>query len=133
MASRDLADLDPRLRPLAEQVIAACIAASTPVTVVCTLRSEPEQMAEIRAHQSWTAMSKHLPQPPDGLSLAIDLVPTILIGKLNWAPTDPAWWVIARAGVALGLRSGMDWNKAGLPLTGHTRPCFDPGHLELDV
>lgn len=133
MASRSLDDLDSRLRPLAEQVISDCESAGVPVTIITTLRSEAEQADEIARHQSWTAHSKHLPQPPEGKSLAIDLAPTACLDKPDWAPTDPTWWTIAMAGVRLGLRSGMDWSGAGLPPVGQPRPFWDAGHLELDV
>lgn len=130
MASRSLDDLDSRLKPLAQEVIAECLSFGIHVTVICTLRSEAEQADEIRKHQSWTAQSKHLAQPPEGKSLAIDLAPTAYIGMTDWNPLGPLWWKIARAGVDRGLRSGMDWRGVGLPAVGTDRPQFDPGHLE---
>jgi len=130
MPSRDLNDLDPRLRPLADSLIAACEAAGCPVTVITTLRSLPEQEHAVAIGVSWTLNSKHLPQPPSGKSLALDLCPTEYLTMKNWNPDGPLWWVIAQAAVALGLRSGMDWKDRGLPPVGQTRPSWDPGHSE---
>jgi len=143
MASRSLSDLDSRFRPLAQQVIDACHAVSVPVTVITTLRSLAEQKSAIAHHVSWTLKGMHLPQPPEGKSLAIDLCPTellILAARLgatdyekDWSPMHSDWWIIARAGVSLGLRSGMDWRGVGLPLVGVVRPDWDPGHIEYIV
>lgn len=130
VSSRSLDDLDSRFRPLAEQVIESCKTAMIDVTIITTLRTVEEQVQAVKHGVSWTMNSKHLPQPPEGKSLAIDLVPTHLINTKNWSPTHPDWWVIAKAGVALGLRSGMDWHNVGLPPVGVSRPSFDPGHLE---
>jgi hypothetical protein len=99
-----------------------------------------EQQADVKAGLSWILQGKHLPQPPEGKSLAMDLAPTEIVVHAalpnatsydkEWAPRDPAWWVIANEAIKLGLRSGLDWNKIGLPPVGKTRPEFDPGHGE---
>lgn len=133
MSSRSLADLDPRFRPIAEKLIAECEAAGIPITVICTLRSLAEQQQAVNHGVSWTMHSKHLPQPPQGKSLAIDIAPTALLSQKNWAPGDPLWWVVAGTAQRLGLRSGADWADIGLPPVGHVRPSWDPGHSEMKL
>jgi hypothetical protein len=133
MASRNLNDLDARLRPLADQWIAACEALGVPVTIITTLRTSVEQHHAVETGVSWTLHSKHLPQPPEGKSLAIDLCPTELLTEKGWAPASPLWWTLARCALDLGLRSGMDWHGVGLPLVGQVRPSWDPGHAEYVV
>lgn len=141
MASRRLEDLDSRFRPIVEKVIAQCHEAGVPVTVITTLRNLDEQKAAVAHGVSWTLKSKHLASPPEGKSLAVDLCPTELLilasqpaatpYEKQWSPRNPDWWVIARIGVALGLRSGMDWHDVGLPEVGEIRPSHDPGHMEF--
>lgn len=131
MASRNLSDLDSRLLPIAQELIAKSAAAGVPLTIVCTLRSMQEQELSVQHGTSWTLKSMHLPHPPEGKSLAIDVVPTSLMGEKWWAPKNPLWWVVAQIGVDLGLKSGMDWHDQGLPPVGQDRPSFDPGHLEF--
>ncbi len=133
MSSRLLSDLDSRLLPLAEELIAKSLAAGVPLTVITTLRSMQEQELAVQHGVSWTINSKHLPQPPEGKSLAIDVCPTVLLTQKNWAPMNPMWWTVAEIGVALGLRSGMDWKGVGLPPVSETRPSWDPGHFEYRI
>jgi len=134
MPSRDLNDLDKRIRPLVDRLLARCANRDDldlPVMVIDTMRTLEEQRDAVLHGTSWTLKSKHLPQPPDGKSLAIDLCPTAYMMRKNWNPAGELWWKLAEAGLALGLRSGMDWAGVGLPPVGHTRPSWDPGHLEL--
>lgn len=131
--SRDLNDLDDRLRPIVDQLISNCAQAGVMLTVITTLRTMSEQEQAVRAGVSWTMNSKHLPQPPDDKSLAVDLVPTDYIAMKGWNPAGPKWWIIAQNAVALGLRSGMDWEGVGLPPVGTTRHAWDPGHCEYKL
>ncbi len=133
MASRKLSDLDSRLLPIAEELIAKSLAAGIPLTIITTLRSMQEQELAVAHGVSWTIKSMHLPHPPEGKSLAIDVVPTSLMSQKWWAPKNPLWWVVAQIGVGLGLKNGMDWHDLGLPPVGQTRSAHDPGHFELRV
>jgi peptidoglycan L-alanyl-D-glutamate endopeptidase CwlK len=124
--SRRLDDLDPRLRPLAFAHLARCVEQGLMVMIVDTLRTEAEQRDNLRRKVSWTRHSKHLPQPPAGLSLAYDLAPyeTYRLhgaDKLQWDGADPAWLTIGQLGEALGLRWGGRWQTPDL------------GHFELVV
>jgi hypothetical protein len=130
MASRSLSDLDDRFRPLAEKLIAQCESAGIHLTTICTLRSKEEQELAVLAGVSWTDNSLHLPQPPDGKALAIDIAPTVYLTEKNWNPTGDLWWQIATIAHSLGMRSGMDWDGDGLPPVGSIRKCWDPGHCE---
>lgn len=139
--SRSLVDLDSRFKPIAEELIAKSLEAGVPLTVITTLRSYQEQELAVQHGVSKTMRSKHLAQPPENKSLAIDLVPTALMGEKWWAPLNPTWWIVAQIGVGLGLTSGMDWNHQGLPPVGQSWPkgspgyssLFDPGHFQLDM
>ncbi len=133
MPSTSLDDLDPRFRPLAEQWITGCWAAGVPVRIIDTLRTHPEQERDIASGVSWTEHSKHLPQPPDEKSLAMDLCPEEYLAMKNWNPTGAHWWTVASIAVSLGLRSGMDWHGQGLPPVGQVRPSWDPGHAEFVI
>ncbi len=128
--STSLDELDSRFRPIAEALIGRCRKAGIPVAVITTGRTIEAQKLAVAHGVSWTMKSKHLPQPPEGKSWAMDLCPTALLSEKNWAPKHPHWWILAGLAVELGLRSGMDWKGIGLPPVGQTRPSFDPGHVE---
>lgn len=121
--SRLLDDLAPEFKPLAMELIARCAEQGIAVLIVDTLRTEAEQTANIAKGVSWTKNSKHLPQPPSGKSLAIDIVPYSEFSlhgpdKLQWSSDDPVWETIAQIGEGLGLRSGHRWQQR------------DSGHFE---
>ncbi len=73
----DLNDLTPAFRILAEQLLAQWRAAhpDDPLIITCTLRTLAEQDAAKAAGRSQIRQSKHLPQPPDQLSHALDVCP----------------------------------------------------------
>jgi len=124
--SRSLNDLDSRFRPLAFELIARCTEARICVIIVDTLRTVEEQKDNIRRGVSWTQNSKHLPQPPEGKSLAIDIAPyhTYLLNgpdKLEWDRNDPVWKRIGEIGERLGLKWGVV--RGGIQI--------DPGHFEM--
>ncbi len=131
--SRLLLDLDSRLLPLAQKLIAQAQAAGIELVVITTLRSYHEQELAVQHGVSWTLKSMHLPQPPEGKSLAIDVCPHSLMSQKWWAPKSPLWWTLAQIGTGLGLRSGMDWHNVGLPPVGQERPAWDPSHYEFVV
>ncbi len=120
MSSRSLEDLDGRFRPLADQLLAQSSAAGIPLRVINTLRTQAEQDHNILIGVSWTTHSLHLPQPPDGKSLAIDVCPAALLHEKGWAPGAPEWQTIGVIGEALGLRWGGRWKKQ-----------LDLGHFEM--
>ena len=124
MSSRLLNDLDPRFRPQAFELIARACEQGTPVIVLDTLRTAAEQATNVANGVSSTFNSKHLAQPPDGKSLAIDICPYDVYqlhgpDKLKWDTTDPAWLKLGLIGESLGLRWGGRWHDP-----------HDPGHFE---
>ena len=126
--------LDSRFRPLAEDLIAQYEASTRErLRIITTGRTPEEQAQALKNKTSWTKNSKHLPQPPEGKSLAIDLCPPQYLTIKEWNPTGALWWTLAEIAVSLGLRSGMDWNDKGLPRLGVVRPHWDPGHSEMRI
>jgi hypothetical protein len=105
MASKKLEDLDPRFRPLAEQLIANARLAKLDPVVVETRRTEEEHKRNLAKGVSWTKRSKHI----DGL--AIDIAPLELLKEKAWAPHSPLWITLGNIGEALGLRWGGRWKQ----------------------
>jgi peptidoglycan LD-endopeptidase CwlK len=116
MPSRKLNDIAPECRSIFFELLARCSEVGIPVYVVDTLRSSQEQAENIKKGVSWTTNSKHLPQPPSGLSYAIDICPYEIYNlhgpdKLQWNNSEPAWQVLGKIGESLGLRWGGRWQK----------------------
>ncbi len=64
--------------------------------------------------------SKIVTNAPPGHSwhefgLAVDVVPTSLIGIRGWQPTSPLWQVVTRLAEARGLTCGSCWHHPDLP------------------
>ncbi len=138
--STSLDDLDSRFRPLAIRLLGDLAAAELPSKVTYTLRSPQAQAVAVSRGRSTTMKSKHLAQPPEGKSLAIDICPECLIGRPNYAPEDPRWWKVGEIGKALGLRWGGQWSRTAPPPVGMPRYptkeenagfLWDPGHFEF--
>lgn len=113
--SRRLDDLDSRIKPKAIELIARCAEALIPVMIITTSRTYEEQKDAVARGVSWTMNSKHLPQPPENKSLAIDVVPYAIYqiagpDKLQWNESDPVWAKIGAIGQALGLQWGVTIN-----------------------
>jgi hypothetical protein len=89
------------------------------LSTISTLRTPDQQKDLIASGVSWTRRSKHLPQPPKGLSLAIDLCPVEYLHMKGWNPTGAYWQELGRVGESLGMRWGGRWVQR------------DMGHLEL--
>jgi hypothetical protein len=120
---RLLNELDDRFRVIVYEFLARCIEVKIPVLIVTTGRTIEEQREAVKNGTSWTMNSKHLPQPPDGLSLAIDVCPYEqyqLHGpdKLQWNAADPAWQTIGAIGRVLGMKWGITLNGKHIDL-GH--------------
>jgi hypothetical protein len=109
--------------PLFEALIDKANAAGLDVVVEDTGRTVEQQSVKLAAGQSWTSNSKHLPQPPEMKSEAIDLVPRAVMALKNWAPGDPRWQQLGVIGESLGLRWGGRWTRLN-------NGYGDPGHFE---
>lgn len=64
--------------------------------------------------------SKHLPQPPHGLSLAVDCAPTEYLTHKSWVPRGKHWQTLGDLAHQVGLKWGGDWVS-----------FYDAPHLEL--
>jgi hypothetical protein len=122
---KDLNELASYFLPLAQQLIDQCAANGVPVRIVDTGRTAEEQEQKIIEGVSWTTTSKHEPQPPEGKSEAIDVVPLAILKlrKADWDPTNPLWLKIGLIGEGLGLKWGGRWININ---DGHG----DPSHFE---
>lgn len=118
-------DLDSRMRQKAFELIAGCAEAGIQVMIVTTGRTYEEQKDAVARGVSWTMQSKHLPQPPENKSLAIDIAPFSIWelhgpDKIQWDSSDPVWAKIGAIGQSIGL-------KWGVVINGVQK---DPGHFE---
>jgi len=125
--SRALDDLTPKFRLQVFELIARCSEAGISLLIVDTLRTYAEQLINIANGVSWTKNSKHLPQPPDSMSWAVDVAPYDIYqlhgpDKLKWDETDPVW---QRIGAIGQKRIGMKWGV--VDSKGNRR---DLGHFE---
>jgi hypothetical protein len=116
-----LAQLDSRLRPKVENVLAQLESEGIGYRIICALRSEEAHAKNVALGTSWTKRSLHCPQIPEGLSLAIDIAFPELFDQKNWAPKHKNWLALGMAGEAEELIWGGRWAQA------------DMGHLELRV
>lgn len=116
--SRDLNDLCPCVRKKVDALIAdARVTEGIAVTVVETLRDQLRQAYYLKAGVSWTARSRHLPQPPHGKALAVDLAPSeyLAMKGANWFPQGVYWDVLGALGKKVGLVWGGDWKVKDRP------------------
>ncbi len=123
---RDLSELASYFMPLVTRLIGAAVAEGLDPVIEDTGRTPSEQQVKLLNRVSWTTRSKHLPQPPEGKSEAIDIVPRALMALKYWgwngtvANSDPRWLQLGLIGEGLGLRWGGRW----------THVPGDPGHFE---
>lgn len=122
--SRALDDLSPRFRQQVFEFLARCTEAGIHLMIVDTMRTPDEQLANIAKGVSWTMNSKHLPQPSDGLALAIDVAPYSIWqlngpDKLQWDAKDPVWLKIGEIGEKIGMRWGGRFKAPAKPDLGH--------------
>jgi peptidoglycan L-alanyl-D-glutamate endopeptidase CwlK len=119
--SRKLDDLHPRVRKMAERLLADAAAAGIPLTVTFTLRSMATQAALYA--QGRTKPGKIVTNAPAGYSfhnfgLALDVVPTALLKLPSWGDTpshqkatDALWARVGAIGKAIGFRWGGDFKS----------------------
>jgi hypothetical protein len=122
--TRKLNDLAPECRPIFFELLARLTEAGIMVQIIDVLRTVEEQKVNLAKGVSATMNSRHLPQPPSGLSHAIDLCPYSIYAlhgpdKLQWDSSDPVWGIMGPIGEALGLRWGGRWKSP-----------YDVGHWE---
>lgn len=112
------------VRPLFEELLARAKAKGLDPVVEDTGRTDVEQSVKIATGVSWTAHSRHLPQPPEMKSEAIDIVPKACIKLKYWGwngtveTSHPDWGELIEIGESLGLECGVYF------------PHPDPGHFQ---
>lgn len=119
--SRKLDDLHPRVRQMAERLLADAEAAGIPLTVTFTLRSMATQAALYA--QGRTKPGRIVTNARPGYSfhnfgLALDVVPTSLLKLPSWGDTpahqkatDALWARVGAIGKAIGFRWGGDFKS----------------------
>jgi peptidoglycan L-alanyl-D-glutamate endopeptidase CwlK len=119
---KSLDELASYMFPLAVELIHQCEQAGVSVRIVDTGRTAAEQEQKLAQGVSWVPRSKHEPQPPEGKSEAVDIVPMSILAehKPDWDPGHPDWQRIGAIGEKLGLRWGGSWQ--------HHK---DPSHFEF--
>ena len=121
---KDLSELASYMLPLVQQLLDEATSAELDPVVVDTGRTPSEQEEKLASGVSWTKMSKHLPQPPEGKSEAVDIVPRICMSLKFWGwngtieNSHPYWGKLIQIGENLGLHCGVHF------------PHPDPGHFQ---
>jgi peptidoglycan L-alanyl-D-glutamate endopeptidase CwlK len=126
-----LNDAASYFRPLCEELLQRCAKIGVPCRIVDIIRDEAQQKQKLADGLSWTPHSKHLPQPPEEKSEAIDIVPLSVLSehKPDWDPTHPDWQRIGEVGKGLGLRWGGDFPPF-IDANGEEHSRHDPSHFE---
>lgn len=120
MATRNIADLDPRLQPLAHQFLVQCLAEGLNVFLTCCYRSDAEQDADYAQGRTKpgkiitnarAGQSPHNYCTPDGKPAArgFDFALKTQEGSLDWDGTDEQWTRAIHIGESLGLSAGADF------------------------
>jgi hypothetical protein len=121
---KDLNELASYMLPLAQELLDQASAAGLDPVVEDTGRTQIEQENNISNGVSWTTRSKHLPQPPEMKSEAIDVVPRACMSLKYWGwngtieNSHPYWGRLIAIGESVGLESGVHF------------PHPDPGHFQ---
>ena len=117
-------ELASYFRPFAEQLLDVARQRGLDPVIEDTGRTVTEQQVKLIQGVSWTQRSKHLPQPPEMKSEAIDIVPRACMVLKYWGwngnvgNSHPHWERLIEIGRNLGLRCGVDF------------PHPDPGHFQ---
>ena len=110
MSSRDINDLTPATKALAQKLIDACAAAGVPIKLVCTYRSAAEQDAEYAKGR--TAPGQIVTNLKGGQGIhetgqAFDIIPV----NGGYAAPLATWDKIGSIGEGLGLEWGGNWKS----------------------
>ncbi len=134
--SHQLADLHPRVRVMAAQLLARAEGAGVPLTVTFTLRSLQTQTALYargRSCPGCIVTNARAGYSFHNFGLAVDVVPTELLTLPKWgdlpahrARTDALWRDVGAIGKAAGFRWGGEFTRLS------DRPHFEwSGGLSL--
>src|SRR6266436_9842103 len=121
---KELSALASYFRPTVDDFLGQGEAAiGEPLEVIDTDRTPSEQQAKLAQGVSWTHNSKHLPQPPEGKSEAIDVCPRSYMAMKGWNPSGEKWAILGELGEKLGMFWGGRWNHIN-------NGNGDPGHFQ---
>jgi len=81
------------------------------VVTIETMRDIEMQKHYLQIGASATLHSMHLPQPPNGLSLAFDIAPLAYLHIKLWNPNGALWLKIAEFSKSIGLEPGAYWKR----------------------
>lgn len=121
---RSLDELASYFKPIAEAILADATAEGLDPVIEDTGRDEVEQALKLASGVSWTIRSKHLHQPPENKSEAIDIVPRACIPLKYWGWTGsvegshPSWGKLIAIVERNGAHSGVHFIHP------------DPGHAQ---
>src|SRR6266550_693478 len=121
---KEMTELASYFLPLAMELLQRATAAGLDPVVEDTGRTPSEQEQKLNLGVSWTRKSKHLPQPPEGKSEALDVVPRACMKEKYWgwtgeiATSHPHWGRLIEIVESLGVESGVHF------------PHPDPGHAQ---
>src|SRR6266404_6300780 len=121
---KDLDELTSYMKPLAEELLSQARVYGLDPVVEDTGRTPDEQTQKLALGTSWTTRSKHLPQPSENKSEAIDIVPRACMSLKYWGwsgeieTSHPHWGKLIELGEGLGLHCGVHF------------PTPDPGHFQ---
>lgn len=105
-ATRDPNKLCPCIHLLYSRFIARFAAQEVWIQTIETMRDLERQEWYVETGVSRTLHSLHLPQPPNHLALAFDVVPRAYTTIKLWNPGGPLWDEMGALGRVLGLQWG---------------------------
>ena len=108
---RDPLRLCPCIRSLYLTLMERCREEGIKLLLIETLRALDRQKHYVKIGVSWTLDSFHLPQPPNDLSLAFDVVPKDYLREPLWMPEGPLWKDVCGIGRGLGMFVGAPWPR----------------------
>jgi len=79
--------------------------------VLETMRDVERQIYYVNIGTSKTMNSKHLPQAPKELSLAVDLAPVEYMKLKHWNPNGILWETIRHHSREVGMICNIPWDK----------------------
>jgi hypothetical protein len=132
----DLTQAATYFQPIVFQLLEACAKVGVPCRIVDIARTPSQQLVKIQTGVSWTNNSRHLPQPPEGKSEAVDIVPLAVLSehKPDWDPKNPAWQIIGSVGKQIMIPftppGGATQMIQALEWGGDWKEHPDPSHFQ---
>jgi hypothetical protein len=109
--NNDPMKLCPCIREKYFHVLEFCEYNGISIKTLETIRTLELQQHYLEIGASKTINSRHLPQPPNDLALAFDIVPVEYLTLKLWNPSGILWYRIAEFSKSVGLEPGTDWHR----------------------